>query len=53
MYDMYSTRVHQIKSKLKHGGDSSDKCDSHYIKKNDSLSIIIKITDRLQWDNVL
>ena len=32
LYDMYRTRVHQIKSNSIHCGNSSDKCDSHYMR---------------------
>ena len=39
LYDLYCTRGHQIKSKPIHGGDSSDKCDSHYMKTRQSQHI--------------
>ena len=39
LYDMYHTRVHQIKSNSIHGGDLLDKCDSHYMKTQQSRNI--------------
>ena len=39
LYDMYCTRVHQIKSNSIHDGDSSDECDSHCIKTRQSPNI--------------